>query len=71
MTLGNISCQRVVNAWNGLSQFVVDPETVNSFKNRLDKFDSTLWKASRITGKTGCPQADYGLLNQYKQVKLS
>ena len=31
--------QRVVNAWNGLSQFVVDAETVNSFKNRLDKFD--------------------------------
>jgi hypothetical protein len=31
--------QRVVNAWNGLSQFVVDAVTVNSFKNRLDKFD--------------------------------
>lgn len=31
--------QRVVNAWNGLTQFVVDADTVNSFKNRLDKFD--------------------------------
>ena len=31
--------QRVVNAWNGLSQFVIDAETVNCFKNRLDKFD--------------------------------
>lgn len=31
--------QRVVNAWNGLSQYVVDAVTVNSFKNRLDKFD--------------------------------
>lgn len=31
--------QRVVNAWNGLPQFVVDAETVNCFKNRLDKFD--------------------------------
>ena len=31
--------QRVINAWNGLSQFVVDAVTVNAFKNRLDKFD--------------------------------
>ena len=31
----------------------------------------TLWKGIRIKGKTGCPQADYGLLNQYKKVKLS
>ena len=31
--------QRVVDAWNGLSQDVVDAVTVNSFKNRLDKFD--------------------------------
>ena len=31
--------QRVVNAWNGLTQFVVDADTIDSFKNRLDKFD--------------------------------
>ena len=34
----NFFSQRVVNAWNGLSQDVVDAITVNSFKNRLDKF---------------------------------
>ena len=28
----------VVNAWNELPQFVVDSETVNSFRARLDKF---------------------------------
>jgi len=31
--------QRVVNAWNKLPQVVVDAESVNSFKNKLDKFD--------------------------------
>jgi hypothetical protein len=35
----NFFSQRVINAWNGLSQFVVDAVTVNAFKNRLDKFD--------------------------------
>lgn len=35
----NFFSQRVVNAWNGLPQDVVDAITVNSFKNRLDKFD--------------------------------
>ena len=30
--------QRVVNCWNMLSSDVVEAETVNSFKNRLDKF---------------------------------
>jgi ribonuclease P/MRP protein subunit RPP40 len=30
--------QRVINIWNGLSQHVVDADSVNSFKNRLDKF---------------------------------
>ena len=29
---------RVVDAWNELPQYVVDTETVNSFKARLDKF---------------------------------
>ena len=30
---------RVADAWNELSQYVVDAETVNSFKARIDKFD--------------------------------
>ena len=29
---------RVVDAWNELPQYVLDAETVNSFKERLDKF---------------------------------
>ena len=29
--------QRVINSWNSLSQHVVEAESVNSFKNRLDK----------------------------------
>jgi hypothetical protein len=32
--------QRVVNSWNGLSQYVVDADSVNCFKNRLDKYDN-------------------------------
>ena len=31
--------QRVVNAWNSLPQKIVDADSVNSFKNRLDEFD--------------------------------
>ena len=31
--------QRVVNFWNSLPQSVVDADSINSFKNRLDKFD--------------------------------
>ena len=34
----NFFSNRVVNAWNELPQYVVDAETVNSFKARLDKF---------------------------------
>ena len=34
----NFSSNRVVDAWNELPQYVVDAETVNSFKARLDKF---------------------------------
>ena len=33
---------RVVDAWNELPQYVVDAETVNSFKARLDKFYRTI-----------------------------
>jgi hypothetical protein len=31
--------QRVVNSWNSLPQDVIDAESVNTFKNRLDRFD--------------------------------
>ena len=31
--------QRVVNTWNSLPQTIVDVDSVNSFKHRLDKFD--------------------------------
>ena len=34
----NFFSQRVVNTWNGLPQSVIDAESVNSFKNKLDKF---------------------------------
>ena len=33
---------RVVDAWNELPKYVVDAETVNSFKARLDKFYHTI-----------------------------
>ena len=34
----NFFSNRVVDAWNELPQYVVDAETGNSFKARLDKF---------------------------------
>src|SRR5215469_16679454 len=37
-TRKNFFSQRVIDGWNKLPQEVVDPETVNQFKNRLDKF---------------------------------
>jgi len=30
--------QRVINSWNALATSVVEAETVNSFKNRYDKY---------------------------------
>ena len=36
--LGKISLVIEVDTWNELPQYVVDAETVNSFKARLDKF---------------------------------
>ena len=36
--LEKISLVRVVDAWNELPQYVVDAETLNSFKARLDNF---------------------------------
>ena len=35
----NFFSQRVVNSWNKLPQSVIDAYSVNTFKNRLDKFD--------------------------------
>ena len=35
----NFFSQRVVNGWNRLPQDVVDAESVNCFKNRLDKLN--------------------------------
>src|SRR5882757_7759717 len=32
--------QRVVNMWNSLPQTAIDADSVNLFKNRLDKFDN-------------------------------
>ena len=34
----NFFSNRVMDAWNELPQYVIDAETVNSFKARLDKF---------------------------------
>ena len=33
---------RIVNVWNSLSSFFVSADSVNCFKNRLDKFWSNL-----------------------------
>ena len=40
----NFFSQRVVNSWNELPDIVVEAETVNSFKNRLDKHWSEIRK---------------------------
>ena len=34
----NFFSQRVVNKWNELPQYVVEAESVNAFKNRLDRY---------------------------------
>ena len=34
----NFFSQRVVNTWNSLPQAVVDADSINCFKNRLDEF---------------------------------
>ena len=31
-------CYRVANVWNSLPDYVVEADSVNSFKNRLDKY---------------------------------
>jgi ribonucleases P/MRP protein subunit RPP40 len=35
----NFFSQRIVNCWNSLPQEVVEADSINCFKNRLDKFD--------------------------------
>jgi len=32
------SCYRVVNVWNSLPDYVVEADSANSFKSRLDKY---------------------------------
>jgi len=34
-------CNRIINVWNSLPEDIVTAPSVNSFKNRLDKFLST------------------------------
>jgi len=36
---GNFFSQRVINSWNNLDQYVVDADSVNCFKNRIDPFN--------------------------------
>jgi len=33
-------CYRVVNVWNSLPDYVVEADSVNSFKSRLDKYSA-------------------------------
>jgi len=36
--VNTVFCNRVVNTWNSLPNYVVPANTTNVFKNRLDKF---------------------------------
>ena len=38
MILENIFTERVVNLWNSLPSLVVEAQSLNCFKTRLDKF---------------------------------
>jgi len=38
MTYASIFSARIVNIWNSLPNSIVDANTVNAFKARLDKF---------------------------------
>ena len=40
----NFFSQRVVNIWNRLPLCVVEAESVNAFKNRLDNYWKNIWK---------------------------
>ena len=43
----NFFSRRIVNHWNQLPQSVIDAESINSFKNRIDKFYYEKFKADR------------------------
>jgi len=52
-------CYRVVNVWNSLPDYVVEADSVNSFKNRLDKYwanqEFVLNFNSELMGTGGLP----------------
>ena len=41
--------QRVINRWNSLSQDDVDADSINSFKNRLEKEENVRWTSSKTS----------------------
>ena len=43
---------RVINTWNSLPSYVVDSQSVNSFKNNLDKF----WAGQEIIFNWKCEE---------------
>jgi len=43
-----MSANRVISAWNSLPEYVVNVEGTNVFKNRLDKYWSTLYTGSLL-----------------------
>lgn len=42
--------QRVVNVWNALPEIVLESETVNSFKNKYDKYVSSVRSIKAVSG---------------------
>ena len=67
----NFFSNRVVDGWNELPQCVIDAETVNSFKARLDKFlHKFKWKNLMprifINLEAGCLQVN--LMNTSAQI---
>ena len=52
-------CYRVVNVWNSLPDCAVEADSVNSFKNRLDKYgaiEEFVFNCnSELTGTGGLP----------------
>ena len=63
---GNSFTQRIVNTWNSLPELVINARTVNSFKNRLDKYWENQeikfnYKAPLSTGKQSLKVSDLEL----------
>jgi len=52
-------CYRFVNVWKSLLDYMVDADSVNSFKSRLDKYWATqeffLYLNSELIGTGGLP----------------